>query len=157
MTLLPRKFQTSDDVNLQLSSRCEAFSTYPRTYDLVHADGVFSMYQDRYIIAQSLFSVCIHHNCILQDRRCLFWLFYLNHQTWLVLLHPGVTFLTCWSRWTVYWGLKERCWWGTRWTSSTRLCWSLKVCDGSAEWQTTRTVPSWGRRLWSVWRRTGLV
>jgi len=26
---------------------CEAFSTYPRTYDLVHADGVFSMYQDR--------------------------------------------------------------------------------------------------------------
>ncbi|XP_072956355.1 probable methyltransferase PMT17 [Typha angustifolia] len=26
---------------------CEAFSTYPRTYDLIHADGVFSMYQDR--------------------------------------------------------------------------------------------------------------
>ena len=50
--LLPRKFRISDDVNLQLSSRCEAFSTYPRTYDLVHADGVFSMYQDRYIIAQ---------------------------------------------------------------------------------------------------------
>ncbi|XP_008796868.1 probable methyltransferase PMT17 [Phoenix dactylifera] len=26
---------------------CEAFSTYPRSYDLLHADGVFSAYQDR--------------------------------------------------------------------------------------------------------------
>ncbi|KAL8255282.1 hypothetical protein R6Q59_033503 [Mikania micrantha] len=26
---------------------CEAFSTYPRTYDFIHAGGVFSMYQDR--------------------------------------------------------------------------------------------------------------
>lgn len=26
---------------------CEAFSTYPRTYDLIHANGVFSMYQER--------------------------------------------------------------------------------------------------------------
>ncbi|GAV75131.1 Methyltransf_29 domain-containing protein [Cephalotus follicularis] len=26
---------------------CEAFSTYPRTYDLIHATGVFSIYQDR--------------------------------------------------------------------------------------------------------------
>ncbi|KAG0474893.1 hypothetical protein HPP92_014579 [Vanilla planifolia] len=26
---------------------CEAFSTYPRTYDLIHADGLLSMYQDR--------------------------------------------------------------------------------------------------------------
>ncbi|KAF3332379.1 methyltransferase PMT17 [Carex littledalei] len=26
---------------------CEAFSTYPRTYDLMHADSVFSIYQDR--------------------------------------------------------------------------------------------------------------
>lgn len=26
---------------------CEAFSTYPRTYDLIHAAGVFSTYQDR--------------------------------------------------------------------------------------------------------------
>ncbi|XVE81129.1 hypothetical protein DITRI_Ditri15bG0038000 [Diplodiscus trichospermus] len=26
---------------------CEAFSTYPRTYDLVHAYGVFSMYKDK--------------------------------------------------------------------------------------------------------------
>ncbi|KAH9541158.1 hypothetical protein CY35_14G046300 [Sphagnum magellanicum] len=26
---------------------CEAFSTYPRTYDLIHANGLFSMYQDR--------------------------------------------------------------------------------------------------------------
>lgn len=25
----------------------EAFSTYPRTYDLIHADGIFSTYQDR--------------------------------------------------------------------------------------------------------------
>ena len=26
---------------------CEAFSTYPRTYDLIHANGVFNIYQDR--------------------------------------------------------------------------------------------------------------
>ncbi|KAH7276422.1 hypothetical protein KP509_39G006900 [Ceratopteris richardii] len=26
---------------------CEAFSTYPRTYDFIHADRIFSMYQDR--------------------------------------------------------------------------------------------------------------
>ncbi|KAB2609008.1 methyltransferase PMT18 [Pyrus ussuriensis x Pyrus communis] len=29
---------------------CEAFSTYPRTYDLIHAGGVFSIYQDRTLI-----------------------------------------------------------------------------------------------------------
>ncbi|KAI3869428.1 hypothetical protein MKX03_020982 [Papaver bracteatum] len=28
-------------------SWCEAMSTYPRTYDLIHADSVFSLYQDR--------------------------------------------------------------------------------------------------------------
>lgn len=26
---------------------CESFSTYPRTYDLIHASNVFSIYQDR--------------------------------------------------------------------------------------------------------------
>lgn len=26
---------------------CEAFSTYPRTYDFIHANGVFSMYMDK--------------------------------------------------------------------------------------------------------------
>ncbi|KAL4302216.1 hypothetical protein GQ457_10G029270 [Hibiscus cannabinus] len=26
---------------------CEAFSTYPRTYDLIHAHGLFSLYQDK--------------------------------------------------------------------------------------------------------------
>ncbi|CAH9114108.1 unnamed protein product [Cuscuta europaea] len=26
---------------------CEGFSTYPRTYDLIHASGVFTMYQDK--------------------------------------------------------------------------------------------------------------
>ncbi|PSR88343.1 Methyltransferase [Actinidia chinensis var. chinensis] len=25
---------------------CEAFSTYPRTYDLIHANGLFSLYKD---------------------------------------------------------------------------------------------------------------
>ncbi|KAK4747970.1 hypothetical protein SAY87_014556 [Trapa incisa] len=29
------------------SDWCEAFSTYPRTYDLIHAGNVFSIYQDR--------------------------------------------------------------------------------------------------------------
>uniref|UniRef100_A0A5B6YW55 Methyltransferase n=1 Tax=Davidia involucrata TaxID=16924 RepID=A0A5B6YW55_DAVIN len=28
---------------------CEAFSTYPRTYDLIHANGVFSLYKDKCI------------------------------------------------------------------------------------------------------------
>jgi hypothetical protein len=28
--------------------RCEAFSTYPRTYDLIHANGIFTLYKDRY-------------------------------------------------------------------------------------------------------------
>ncbi|KAJ0049347.1 hypothetical protein Pint_15212 [Pistacia integerrima] len=27
---------------------CEAFSTYPRTYDLIHASDVFSLYKDKY-------------------------------------------------------------------------------------------------------------
>ncbi|EYU17842.1 hypothetical protein MIMGU_mgv1a0244301mg, partial [Erythranthe guttata] len=26
---------------------CEGFSTYPRTYDLIHASGVFKLYQDK--------------------------------------------------------------------------------------------------------------
>ncbi|MED6145900.1 hypothetical protein PIB30_029383 [Stylosanthes scabra] len=26
---------------------CEAFSTYPRTYDMIHAGGIFNIYQDR--------------------------------------------------------------------------------------------------------------
>ena len=30
-----------------LACRCEAFSTYPRTYDLIHAHKVFSMYIDK--------------------------------------------------------------------------------------------------------------
>ncbi|KAF6160038.1 hypothetical protein GIB67_033122 [Kingdonia uniflora] len=29
------------------SRRCEGFSTYPRTYDLIHANGVFSLYKDK--------------------------------------------------------------------------------------------------------------
>ncbi|KAL6006677.1 hypothetical protein ACLOJK_032170 [Asimina triloba] len=33
---------------------CEAFSTYPRTYDLIHANGVFSIYQDRCDISNIL-------------------------------------------------------------------------------------------------------
>nr|GEX21730.1 probable methyltransferase PMT17 [Tanacetum cinerariifolium] len=28
---------------------CEAFSTYPRTYDFIHAGGVFSVYKDRIV------------------------------------------------------------------------------------------------------------
>lgn len=29
---------------------CESFSTYPRTYDLLHADHLFSQLKKRYII-----------------------------------------------------------------------------------------------------------
>lgn len=32
--------------NYKKISRCEAFSTYPRTYDLIHANGVFSLYKN---------------------------------------------------------------------------------------------------------------
>ncbi|PKI35793.1 hypothetical protein CRG98_043828 [Punica granatum] len=28
-------------------SWCEAMSTYPRTYDLIHADSIFTLYKDR--------------------------------------------------------------------------------------------------------------
>lgn len=27
-------------------------STYPRTYDFIHADSIFSLYKDRYIISK---------------------------------------------------------------------------------------------------------
>lgn len=27
--------------------RCEAMSTYPRTYDMLHADSIFTLYKDR--------------------------------------------------------------------------------------------------------------
>lgn len=30
-----------------LLPRCEAMSTYPRTYDFIHADGIFSLYKDK--------------------------------------------------------------------------------------------------------------
>ncbi|PKA63318.1 putative methyltransferase PMT18 [Apostasia shenzhenica] len=36
---------------------CEAFSTYPRTYDLIHADGIFSMYQKRCDITYILLEI----------------------------------------------------------------------------------------------------
>lgn len=29
------------------SFRCEGFSTYPRTYDLLHANRLFTLYQDK--------------------------------------------------------------------------------------------------------------
>jgi hypothetical protein len=29
--------------------RCEGMSTYPRTYDLIHADSVFTLYKNRYL------------------------------------------------------------------------------------------------------------
>ncbi|WOG96188.1 hypothetical protein DCAR_0415519 [Daucus carota subsp. sativus] len=35
------------DSDINTLDWCEAFSTYPRTYDLIHAGGVFSIYQDR--------------------------------------------------------------------------------------------------------------
>ena len=32
---------------LIISSRCEAFPTYPRTYDMVHAEGLLSLETDQ--------------------------------------------------------------------------------------------------------------
>jgi hypothetical protein len=36
---------------------CESFSTYPRSYDLLHADHLFSKIKDR---SACLFVLCIH-------------------------------------------------------------------------------------------------
>ncbi|GAB4834164.1 hypothetical protein Ancab_032429 [Ancistrocladus abbreviatus] len=36
---------------------CEAFSTYPRTYDLLHADGLFSMYMSKCNILDIVFEM----------------------------------------------------------------------------------------------------
>ncbi|GMP78341.1 hypothetical protein CsSME_00034292 [Camellia sinensis var. sinensis] len=36
---------------------CEPFSTYPRTYDLIHANGLFSMYMDKRDILDILFEM----------------------------------------------------------------------------------------------------
>uniref|UniRef100_A0A7C9D7B0 Methyltransferase n=1 Tax=Opuntia streptacantha TaxID=393608 RepID=A0A7C9D7B0_OPUST len=36
---------------------CEAFSTYPRTYDLIHADGIFSIYMKKCEILDILFEI----------------------------------------------------------------------------------------------------
>lgn len=36
---------------------CESFSTYPRSYDLVHADHLFSDLKKRYIFLYNLFFV----------------------------------------------------------------------------------------------------
>ncbi|KZV14838.1 hypothetical protein F511_40769 [Dorcoceras hygrometricum] len=40
---------------------CEAFSTYPRTYDLIHANGLFSLYKDK----------CDYENILLEMDRIL--------------------------------------------------------------------------------------
>jgi putative pectin methyltransferase len=34
-------------VKLMLFCRCEAFPTYPRTYDMVHAEGLLSLEKHR--------------------------------------------------------------------------------------------------------------
>lgn len=38
-----------------LTPRCEPFDTYPRTYDLLHAAGLFSIERKRYAALLSLF------------------------------------------------------------------------------------------------------
>ncbi|KAG7574724.1 Cyclin-like superfamily [Arabidopsis suecica] len=44
---LPAMLGVLSTYKLPYPSRCEAFSTYPRTYDLIHANGVFSLYLDK--------------------------------------------------------------------------------------------------------------
>jgi hypothetical protein len=34
--------------SIHYDCRCEGMSTYPRTYDLIHADSVFTLYKNRY-------------------------------------------------------------------------------------------------------------
>lgn len=41
--------------------RCEPFDTYPRTYDLLHAAGLFSVEQKRYkfaLLFEPILSIC---------------------------------------------------------------------------------------------------
>ncbi|KAG4157856.1 hypothetical protein ERO13_D02G089000v2 [Gossypium hirsutum] len=45
---------------------CEGFSTYPRTYDLIHANGVFSLYQDKYFSYPYFSSV----PCFIRNQSC---------------------------------------------------------------------------------------
>ncbi|KAK6135308.1 hypothetical protein DH2020_030950 [Rehmannia glutinosa] len=49
MELWKKRVSYYKTVNNQLgqAGRCEAMSTYPRTYDLIHADSVFTLYKDR--------------------------------------------------------------------------------------------------------------
>lgn len=37
----------SEKFHASVVHRCESFSTYPRTYDLLHASHIFSHYQGR--------------------------------------------------------------------------------------------------------------
>nr|KJB13487.1 hypothetical protein B456_002G078100 [Gossypium raimondii]KJB13489.1 hypothetical protein B456_002G078100 [Gossypium raimondii] len=45
---------------------CEGFSTYPRTYDLIHSNGVFSLYQDKYFSYPYFSSV----PCFIRNQSC---------------------------------------------------------------------------------------
>lgn len=39
-------YRVTEAINL-FPDRCESMSTYPRTYDFIHSDSVFSLYKDR--------------------------------------------------------------------------------------------------------------
>lgn len=42
---------------------CESFSTYPRSYDLLHADHLFSVLKKRYVIQHFVFVICKKDIC----------------------------------------------------------------------------------------------
>ncbi|ONK56017.1 uncharacterized protein A4U43_C10F3280 [Asparagus officinalis] len=44
---IPGVSKESFEEDNKLWKKCEAFSTYPRSYDLIHASGVFSLYQHK--------------------------------------------------------------------------------------------------------------
>lgn len=56
----------TDSENLWLTCRCEAFSTYPRTYDLIHAAGLLSLYIDRWPFFHVHPLIFMNHAAILQ-------------------------------------------------------------------------------------------
>ncbi|KAK3034232.1 hypothetical protein RJ639_032812 [Escallonia herrerae] len=66
----------SEQNNLEDLARrlCEAFSTYPRTYDLIHAHGLFSMYKTKCDILDILLEmhriVRPEGAIIIRDRPC---------------------------------------------------------------------------------------
>ena len=68
-------------MDVLLGCRCEAFSTYPRTYDLIHSNGVISMYQDRWMLSETMNDLWIYILLSLKKQLTLALAIYPNHRS----------------------------------------------------------------------------